>query len=429
MNAVRIIYSTAYALGILGALPYFAFKGMQHGKYIGTARKRLYPLPLSELAGESPRIWIQAVSVGEVMIARTMGKSLIESGLRGSLFLSVTTKTGTSLAMSNPGPFKEVLPFPLDFNFSVRRAFNVINPDLLLLTEAELWPNLLFEAGERGIPIILYNGRITSRSHRGYRKVQWLYRPALKAVRHFCVREEQDRQRYLDLGVPETDVTVTGNIKYDIPEPRIEREEIRSLFGLNGKERLILAGSTMKGEEGIILEAFANLKKEFPDLRLLIAPRHPERCEEVKKILGQHGYACARRSRLPQSGINGSPVLLLDTIGELASFYAIADVAFIGGSLLPEYGGHSPLEPAAVGVPVVYGPHMSNFADISLKLEKKGAAIRLEDQDEIRSTIAELLNHRERGIRMGQKGLEVCAENRGAAKQTASIVRRYAKSQ
>lgn len=360
--------------------------------------------------------WIQAVSVGEVELARRLVAELRRRVPELPLLLSATTATGLELASSTLGEQLPVFPCPLDLPGPVGRVFEAAQPRLLVLVETELWPEMLYQAGRRGVRAAVVNARLSERSHAAYRRAASAIKTLLGPLELVLARTAADAERFADLGVPVGKISVTGNIKYDLePDPRpLEWEG--ALRRAAGRRPIVVAGSTMEGEEGPVLEAVAGLDADGSSPLLVLAPRHPERFAAVAALLKARGIRVARRSR-PQELSPETEVFLIDTIGELARAYRLARVAFIGGSLVPT-GGHNPLEPAVFGVPVLSGPHVHNFREVYDEMTTAGGVRLVADAAELRVAAAVWLDDHELARAAGAAGREVVQRNRGATART-----------
>jgi 3-deoxy-D-manno-octulosonic-acid transferase len=342
-------------------------------------RERLYlrertgfRLPPRSSAG--PSVWIHAVSVGEVLSLRNLLSQIKKRHPSWRVYFSTLTNTGYRIAKEKLPQVDSVFFIPLDFAFTVKRVFRALNPQLLVLAESEFWPNLLRIAKRKCRATLLINGRISLRSFKSYRRLKPLSLKVLENIDFFLVQTEQDKERIEDLGIDPKRIKVAGNLKAEVSLPSLGREEIQALrknFGIPEFKKIIVAGSTHKGEEEIILEAFGEARKEKGDLMLIIAPRHPERAGEVEKISVNLGLNVVRRTSAPPD--QPWDVLVLDTIGELAHLYALADLTFVGGSLVA-HGGQNFMEPAFYEKPVFLGPHLGNFALLADQFLRSGAA-------------------------------------------------------
>ena len=356
-------------------------------------------------------VWVHAVSVGEVGVARSLLRAVARRVPERSLGLSVTTKAGRELA-ERAGAVP-VFAFPLDLSGPVKKALDSVRPGLTLLTETELWPLFLERAQERGIPVALVNGRISDRSYRRYRLVRRWFGAVLRRVSAFAMQSEADARRIESLGAPPDRVRVTGNVKYD-QEPAAPFEDARLRAAAGGRP-VVIAASTGEGEEEAIVAAWSRVA--VPSL-LAIAPRRPERFDEVRRKLEEAGHVVLRRSGPDRPEAR---IYLLDSIGELASLYREGTVAFIGGSLVPA-GGHNPIEAWAAGCPVITGPHTQNFAEIVAQGERLGVLTRVANETELARALAEALSNLTETRRRGSVAERFVAENRGAAETTADFV-------
>lgn len=414
------LYSLGLGFFLLGLLPSVLLQMLLRGKYRrGLAERFGRPRPWE---GEATPLWLHAVSVGEAMAAAPLTRELSRRRPDVPLLVSTTTETGRAVALQRIVASRFVF-FPVDLGCSVRPALARLRPRAVLLMETELWPNFLATCAGRGIPCVLVNGRISPRSFPRYRLVRAVFRPVLGNVRLFCMQSQADADRILALGAPPERVYVTGNLKYDLPTlGRGEApERLRAALALTPNCRLIVAGSTHRGEEEALLDAFQQLRSSRAGVALLLAPRHPERLDEVERLVQRRGMACRRRSRLPGEGPVADGVVLLDTMGELATLYSTAAAVFIGGSLIP-HGGQNLLEPAAWSRPVIHGPHMGNFLEMRERFRSAGAAIEVADGPGLREALARLLDDPLLADRMGAAGRSIVEANRGATARTADLV-------
>jgi 3-deoxy-D-manno-octulosonic-acid transferase len=419
---VHILYSLLLTAGALVALPWFLWKGRSSGKYLRTFRERMGRLPVYLNVDGDRSIWIHAVSVGEVLAARPLVPVLRERFPRHRLFLSTTTMTGNEVARKSVRGVDGLFYAPFDFPHPVRAALDVLNPSLLVLVETELWPNLIHEARRRGTRIALANGRISSRSFPRYRRVRRLLRSVLSEVDLFLMQGEVHAERARELGAPPERVQVTGNLKYDAVEPGRLPERLARLIQDGAEPRpLWVAGSTVGGEEELVLSAFHRVRERVPRARLLVAPRHPERFASVPPLVEAAGFRCLRRSALDPLAWRDGEVLLLDSLGELAQVYALASVVFVGGSLVPA-GGHNILEPAVAGRAVVVGPHMENFQEIAEQFRSERALVQVASPDELAREVSALLVDAERRRGLGERARELVSRNRGAVSRTADAL-------
>jgi 3-deoxy-D-manno-octulosonic-acid transferase len=410
--------SLGLALFFVAGLPVFATQALLGKKY-----RRSLPERLGRVAawtGTARPIWLHAVSVGEVMAGIPLAMQLASRRPDLPLLVSTVTDTGRAVAEQRLRAGRYVF-FPLDFTWAVRPALDRLRPRAVLLTETEIWPNFIRACGVRGVPVVLINGRISPRSFPRYRRVRLLFAKVLRGIDLFCMQTSQDAARILELGAPKERVHVVGNLKFDLAGASLgdEGPVIRAMLGLPDARPVLVAGSTHRGEEEAMLRAFQAARRSAPDLVLLLAPRHPERLAEVEGLLAQERIPWVRRSRLP--GEELQPVILLDTMGELARVYAAGTIVYIGGSLVP-IGGHNVLEAAAHARPVLFGPHMGNFAEMARLFLEEGAGLQVRDANELGEQIIRLLADPGTASRMGQAGRGIVDAHRGASRRTVDLL-------
>jgi 3-deoxy-D-manno-octulosonic-acid transferase len=418
---VHALYSVVLVVGFVLGLPWFLWKGRASGKYLRTFRERMGRLPVYLNLDGDRSIWIHAVSVGEVLAARPLVPALRERFPGHRLFLSTTTLTGNEVAKKSVRGLDGLFFAPFDFPHAVRRALEVVNPSLLVLVETELWPNLIHEASRRGARVALVNGRVSPRSFPRYRRVRRLLSGVLSEVDLFLMQGEPHAERIRAMTAPPERVKVTGNLKFDAVEAgRPPERTVRLLHG--GSPRpLWVAGSTMPGEEELVLRAFHRVRERVPHARLLLAPRHPERFPEVPGLIESAGFRCLRRSALDPASWSDGEVLLLDTLGELAQVYSLASVVFVGGSLVPT-GGHNILEPAVAGKPVLVGPHMENFQEIADTFRAENAIVQVASADELGREVSALMLDEPRRRALGERARGLVGRNRGAVSRTTDAL-------
>lgn len=429
-----LLYSLALLVVILIASPYWLVRMAWSGRYRHGLGQRLgYISPgLREFIGQRSTIWLHAVSVGEVIAASRLIELLQNLDPEMPVVISTTTRTGQKLAQERFDPSQErfdksgssrtrVFYYPLDFAWIVRRYLRAVRPRVLVLVESELWPRMLMEAERANVPVVVVNGRISNRSLPRYRALRLLWRPLLRKLTLVLAQGEEDRRRFVELGVPSQAVKSVGNLKYDVRAAG-ELPITRGLrTHLPFQAKVIVAGSTLEGEERALLDAFRELLPQFPELTMILAPRHPERFRPVERDIEQAGFSIVRRSEwmLAPRQIAAGSVFLLDSVGELASVYSLASVAFVGGSLVPA-GGHNPLEPAQFSVPIVMGPYTENFRGmVAALLEQE--AIRLTPPERLASVLSELLTSPE-ARQMGIHARRVFEEQAGASQHCFSII-------
>lgn len=365
-------------------------------------------------------VWIQAVSVGEVEVARQLVVELKRQAPELPLFLTATTATGLDLARRSLGDTMPVFPCPIDLPGPVSRVFESARPRLLVLVETELWPEMLYQAGQRQVPVSVVNARLSPRSFAGYRRVAGRLRSLLEPLALVLARTESDAKRFAGLNVPRERIVVSGNVKFDLEadqRPLGWEDDVRRAAG---DRPIMVAGSTMDGEETQVLNALSGLGGSEAAPFLILAPRHPERFDNVARLLNDRGLVYSRLSS--GAGVPAdADAYLIDTIGELSRAYRLAHVAFIGGSLVPT-GGHNPLEPAVWGVPVLSGPHVHNFQEVYDEMTDAGGARLVADSAELRVAAAAWFDEPEFAAAAGSAGREVVERNRGATARTCSAL-------
>jgi 3-deoxy-D-manno-octulosonic-acid transferase len=365
-------------------------------------------------------LWLHAVSVGEVEIARRLVRELAAEGSEFPVLVTATTATGLDLARRTMGDAASVIPCPLDLPGALGRVFDAARPRALVVVETELWPEMLHQAGRRGVPTAVVNARLSDASFRGYRRVRRLLAPLLEPVNLVLARSQSDADRFAALGVPSETIRTAGNIKYDLEPDPSPLPWIDAVLSAAGGRPIIVAGSTMEGEDAVVLDTLARLDAGGREALLILAPRHPERFAAVADLVTGRGLRLTRRS-VDEPPDGATSVFLLDTIGELARAYRAAAVAFIGGSLVST-GGHNPLEPAVWGVPVLSGPHVHNFAEVYAEMTAARAAVIVDGPDDLTDALARWLDNPGAAAEAGAAGRGVVEANRGATALTAAAV-------
>ncbi len=418
---MHILYSVVLALGFVVGLPWFLWKGRSSGKYVRTFRERMGRLPVYLNLDGDRSIWIHAVSVGEVLAARPLVPSLRARFPSHRIFLSTTTLTGNEVAKKSIRGLDGLFFAPFDFPHAVRRALEVVNPSLLVLVETELWPNLIHEASRRGARVALVNGRISSRSFPRYKRMRHFLARVLSEIDLFLMQGETHAERIRAMAAPPERVQVTGNLKFDSVEAGRPPERLVRLLHGGSPRPLWVAGSTVGGEEELVLKAFHRVRERVPNARLMLAPRHPERFALVPGLVEAAGFRCLRRSALDPASWSDGEVLLLDSLGELAQIYSLASVVFVGGSLVPS-GGHNILEPAVAGKPVVVGPHMENFQEIADTFRAESAMLQVGSADELGREVSALMLDEPRRRDLGERARSLVGRNRGAVSRTTDAL-------
>lgn len=407
----RALFAAALPIGAPWLLLRAKARGMHRPPLLQRLGRRLPPMPK---AG----VWMQAVSVGEVAVARPLLAELRRRHPQIPLVLSSTTASGLRMA-SGSQVSDAVAPFPLDLPGPVRRTLDGAEPRLVILVETELWPELLAECGRRHISVALVNARVSDRSFSGYRPLRRLLRPLLQPLTLVLAQESLDAERLAVMGVPAERIRVTGNIKFDASPPGPPPRVLGDVRALAAGRPVWIAGSTVDGEEPIVLDSWLSLAADLRPF-LVLAPRHPERATEALQAALARQVAVVRRTRLDQAG-ERCDVLVLDTIGELAALFELASIAFVGGSLVPT-GGHNPIEPARFGVPVLTGPHVRNFAVVYRRFFQEGAAKMVHNGAELAEAVVYWLRDPPAARAAGAAGRDILARNVGATARTVDAL-------
>jgi 3-deoxy-D-manno-octulosonic-acid transferase len=445
------LYTVIVVLFALAASPWFVYQALRYKKYVGSLGQRMGYLPVSFNMDGDESIWIHAVSVGEVLTARPLVSDLRHRYPKLKMFLSTTTMAGQQLARRSVPDVDEVFYFPFDLGPVVRRTLDLVRPRLFVMMETEIWPNLLGECRRRGVRTAIANGRLSSRSYPRYRLARPFMRRVLDHIDRFAVQSEASARRFVDLGADASRVVVTGSLKFDSldlaaasPQPgsppgvsqpggvasrvfqRVgvearARDRVLRYFRLPASRPVIVAGSTMKGEEAVVLRAFRRLRATMPATLLIVAPRNPERFGEVESLCRAEGWKVARRTDLAIDAEPRVDVVVLDTIGELATIYQVATVVFVGGSLVAT-GGHNVLEPAVFGKPIVFGPHMENFQEIAAAFTANDAGVQVTGAHELEQALVALMGDSVRRARLGAAARALVEANRGAREKTVAVL-------
>ena len=408
--------------------PYLIYQAVRYRKYVRNLPQRLGLLPRSFNHDADESIWIHAVSVGEVLTARALLPELRERYPRLRLFLSTTTMTGQQIARNNLQFIDEVFYFPFDLGFIVNRTLRLVKPRLFIMMETEIWPNLLRACRRGGVRTMLVNGRISARSYPRYRLARPFFRRVLRDVDRFCMQSDEAARRVIDIGAEPGRVVVTGSLKFDsleIPGAAASadrgRNRVLRYFRITDGRPVIVAASTLKGEEEPVLDAFQRIRATMTNALLIIAPRKPERFDEAERLARRAGWNVLRRSELRVDAEPRCDVVVLDTIGELAQVFQIATVVFVGGSLV-DAGGHNILEPAVFGKPIVFGPHMHNFTEIARTFLDHGAAVQVRTGRELETVLRDLLGDPVRRATLGAGARALVEANRGARSRSLATI-------
>ena len=420
-----MLQNLIYLLVLAALSPWLLWRMIVTGRHRRELGSKLLGRVRVDNARNKPVAWFHAVSVGEVNLLGTLVPAFRKRHPDWLVVVSSTTDTGLAEARKR-FPDLAVIAYPFDFSWAVASALDRVKPTVLVLAESELWPNFLAAAHRRGIPVAVVNARMSPRSFARFRRFRGLSRRLLfEKVARFAVQEQEYADRYRQLGVPDEKLIVTGSVKYDGASgdrdtPRTR--ELARLLSIQTDSLVWLAGSTHAPEESIVLGVFARLRERFPQLRLILVPRHPDRFEEVARLIERSGLPFARRSRIEAPLPEMPPVVLLDTVGELGAAWGVADVGFTGGSLDGQRGGQSMIEPAGYGVPCVFGKHVWNFKDAARRLVEVGAAVVVEDPAALETGLARLIADPVLRERMGHAARTMIQRQQGATERTLAVV-------
>jgi 3-deoxy-D-manno-octulosonic-acid transferase len=410
-----VFYSLLLACAALLSLPWWIIQMLRLGKYRSGLAERLGLVPARLNDAQPGSIWVHAVSVGEVLAVSQLVNDLQRQHPNRQVFVSTTTATGQQLAGQRFGENRAFF-MPLDFGFAVRRYLNALKPQLIVIAETEFWPNLLHLARKRQTSVAIVNARISDRSFPRYKRFKWFFGRVLSEVNLFLTQTADDAQRLREIGAPTERVRVSGNLKFDV-RPNAQPALITGLRAAIGKDSpVIVCGSTAEGEEGPLLAAFKAVQQQFAAAVMVLAPRHPERFEKVAGLISAQGFALQRRTQWQPPQPISSGIFLLDSVGELAAVYELADIAFVGGSLVPT-GGHNILEPAQYGAAILVGPHTFNFREI-VTIFELGGAVKSVTGETVGRQFLSLLNHPEERQRMGSLAKDLFAKHAGATGRT-----------
>jgi 3-deoxy-D-manno-octulosonic-acid transferase len=411
-----LLYSLILYLLLPVAVLRLGLRGLRNPAYWRRWSERFGCAPVMQEAG---CIWLHAVSVGETRAAVPLVRALMQHYPERRILITTMTPTGSDQVCELFGTAVAHCYVPYDLPTAVWRFLNRTRPALAIIMETELWPNLFHQCHARGIPLVLASVRLSEKSARGYRRFAGLTRTTLANVTRVGAQTEDDAERLRALGAAQVDVT--GSIKFDMHVPTELAAQAANLRSRFGTRPVWTAASTRAGEEELVLDAFAQMRERFPNLLLVMVPRHPERFDAVAKLCQQRGFRIERRSARQDNITPDTAILLGDTMGEMLLFHAVADVSYIGGSLVP-LGGQNLLEAAAVGTPVVFGPHMFNFSEISRMALERGAGRQVQNATELASTVADYLENPDVRKIAGAAGLRMLAENRGALAKTLALL-------
>jgi 3-deoxy-D-manno-octulosonic-acid transferase len=426
-DTVYLLYDLVLLASACFLIPYYLFRGVRQGKVRRGIRERLGFYTATQLAAVCGKkvLWIHAVSVGETRAAVPLLQALKRTYPDHFLVISNVTETGHHIAEGLPEA-ELCLFFPFDLSWVVKRVLRQVNPSAIVIVETEIWPNFIRHANLLNIPVILVNGRISDRSFPRYRLARRLVAPILDQISAFCMQTELDSRRIIEMGALPDRVLVSGNLKFDmqaeVPDVR-EREILRETFRLPEQTTVWVAGSTHNGEDEIIAGIYRELVVSGENIFLILVPRHPDRCCAILEMLSGIALTATLRSSVEsrERPMASGDVLLVDSIGEMLKFYALADLIFVGGSLVP-VGGHNVLEASLLEKPVLFGMHMHNFKEISRLLQAAGGGLQVSDRLALLSAVKTLLHDSDRRAVMGMAGYQLLQKNVGATERTLAVI-------
>ncbi|MEN7973413.1 MAG: 3-deoxy-D-manno-octulosonic acid transferase [Verrucomicrobiota bacterium] len=421
-----IIYNLLFPVVFLFMLPKFISRMLKRGGYGQHFEQRVghFGTNTKALLREHRRVWVHAVSVGEIYVALRFIKAYRETHPDICFALSTTTSTGHAIARKEIDPRDVLFYFPVDLPVIIKKVLRIINPLRIVLVEGEFWPNLIRLADKNGIPVSLINGRLSERSYKGYLKLRSLTADVLRRIDPICVQGEVDAERLRGIGAPRENVHVMGTVKFDVAERDLAGEqvaqEVMRRFHVPDDAVVLLGGSTWPGEEALLCELYKKLRADNEKLFLVLVPRHVERAEEVVQCLEDQELSFVRRSQADAfEGTEGPDVLFIDTTGELRNFYSVADIIFVGKSLL-EHGGQNPIEPAMYGKAVVVGPNMENFPSVMPVFLQAGALLQVADVQALEVAVGNLVADEAARESLGRCAAGVVVENRGVIERTVA---------
>ena len=427
---MRALYNLVFLIGFCLSAPYYFFKMWRRGNWRAGLGQRFgrFSSKLRQAVTNRHVMWIHAVSVGEVNIATQLIAAIEHRLPNMKVVVSTTTSTGMGELQKKLPSHIEKVYYPIDRPYYVNRAIMAIHPEVIVLIEAEIWPNFLWRAQEIGIPTFLVNARLSEKSYRGYRRCGMLFRPIFASFAGVGCQNEADGERLKELGCRPEAIRVVGNLKFDaakLDERRVlDVRRLLDQIGAPPNARLLVGGSTHAGEEGVLAAAYLRLRQRFPDLFLVVVPRHFERGKEAGREVAAQGVRFVYRKEItPQTQYKEGEVdcLLVNSTGELKHFYSEASVIFVGKSLTAE-GGQNPIEPGILGKPMVFGPNMQNFESIARAFVDRGAALQVPDAAGLEAALAELLADPPRALGMGNRAMDVVQENQGSIDRTVDMI-------
>ena len=422
-----ILYNLLFPIVFVCMLPKFLSRMLKRGGYGAHFEQRIGHFGHNTKAQlrEHRRIWVHAVSVGEIYVALRFIKAYRAAHPDTFFALSTTTSTAHAIGRKEIDPRDVLFYFPVDLPVIIRKVLRIINPQRLVLVEGEFWPNLIRLADNQGIPVSLVNGRLSQNSYRGYRKLKSLTADVLRRIDPICVQGEGDAERMIGIGAPAENVRVMGTVKFDVAERNAAGEqtaqEIMRQIGVPEDAVVLLGGSTWPGEEAVLCELYRKLRQDYEKLFLVIVPRHVERAPDVVQVFEEQGLSCLRRSQLGNAQHERPDVLFVDTTGELRNFYSVADIIFVGKSLC-EHGGQNPIEPAMCGKAVVVGPNMENFPAVMPVFMENNALLQVENAAQLEETLRGLLDDSVARAQLGARAAQTVAQNQGVIEKTVQFL-------
>jgi len=427
---IYYLYNFLLTFLLIITIPYFLLRSLISRRFRRALPQRL---GLFQSPSFKKPIWVHAASVGEVFCSIPLLKKIKKELPHSKIVLTTMTSTGNETARLHVSEADQILFVPIDYPFIIRRTIKKIQPGLLLIAETELWPNLLRSFGKSGVPIVLFNGRISQKSFRRYLLFKFFFKECLKYISLFLMQTEEDQERVVEIGVDSQKTKVVGNLKFDQALPSAIGETSSAMaeaLGFHGERKVLVAGSTHSGEEEILVSLYKELKKIEPHLLLILAPRHLERLEEVERILRKEAVSWLRKTSLPtrpgRSDQETPEVILLDTMGELIGIYSLGTLVFVGGSLV-RIGGHNPLEPLFFRKCVLFGPHMFHFTEISSRLVAAGGAIQVSSKEELFSQLRRFLFDQRAREEVGEKGYQFLQRHQGATERMFEEIQPFLK--
>jgi len=419
LEFMTILLDILYIIAAVFYLPSFFLKGRHR---IGLRERfgLISRAKRQKIKIHARTIWLHAVSVGEIKAAAVLIKKISKDFPEHRLLLSTVTPTGNAIARDLARAQDCVIYLPFDLSWVVKKMLDLIQPQIFLIMETEIWPNLITFAVKKNIPVILLNGRISDKAYPAYKRSKWFFKPIIKKLDLLCMQSERDAKRIIDLGADAQKVKVVGNIKFDQEAVFDQKKVPHFIFG----EKLIVAGSTHDNEEEQIVNVYKRLKRDHPKARLLLAPRHTNRIKEIEWMLREQGLEVLSLSTLDKATdqLKDNAVFVLDIMGVLSQLYQLADVVFVGGSLIP-HGGQNPLEAAVWAKPIIFGKYMFNFDAISKMLLENNAAIKVENEEELFKVLSEFLKNPKLAQRMGKNAKELMDANKGSIEKIAGLIK------